>query len=86
MILVLDNARWRKVKSLTWGRIEPLHLPPYSPDFNPIEILWRVLKENFVRHVAADHDQHDDYVEKALAYYHRHPEECRSIVGGNRQK
>lgn len=87
VVLALDNASWHKVKSLNWGRIEPLYLPPYSPDFNPIEILWRVLKENFfVWHVATDHDQHDDYVEKALAYYHQHPEECRTIVGGNRQK
>jgi len=85
VILVLDNASWHNVKSLDWGRIEPLFLPPYSPDFNPIEILWRVLKENFFTwFVAKSHDHHEDQVEKALAYYHRNPEQCRTIVGGNR--
>ena len=83
MILALDNARWRKVKPLNWGRIEALYPPPYLPDFNPIEILWRVLKENFFTwHVATDYEQHDDYVQMALAHYHQHPEECRTIVGG----
>ena len=85
VVLVLDNASWHKVKSLNWGRLEALFLPPYSPDFNPIEILWRVLKETFfVWFVATSQEQHDDQVEKALAYYHHHPEQCRSIVQGNR--
>lgn len=26
---------------------EPLHLPPYSPDFNPIEKMWSKLKAYF---------------------------------------
>ena len=39
-ILILDNASWHKSKSLDWGRFEPLYLPPYSPDLNPIERLW----------------------------------------------
>jgi transposase len=43
-ILILDNASWHKSKSLNWGRFEPLYLPPYSPDFNPIERLWGLMK------------------------------------------
>lgn len=81
VVLVLDNASWHKVKSLHWGRIEPLYLPPYSPDFNPIEILWRVLKENFFAwFVAKTHDQLDNHLDAALAYYHNHPEQARSIA------
>ena len=43
-ILILDNASWHKRKSLDWHFFEPLYLPPYSPDFNPIERLWLVMK------------------------------------------
>ena len=46
IILVLDNASWHKSIGLKWHNIEPLYLPPYSPDYNPIENLWRFLKIN----------------------------------------
>ncbi len=42
--LVLDNASWHKTKRLAWHHIEPVYLPPYSPDFNPIERIWQYLK------------------------------------------
>jgi transposase len=42
--LVLGNASWHKTKRLTWHHIEPIYLPPYSPDFNPIERIWQYLK------------------------------------------
>ncbi len=43
-ILILDNASWHKRKSLDWHFFEPLYLPPYSPDFNPIERIWLIMK------------------------------------------
>jgi hypothetical protein len=42
--LVLDNASWHKTKRLVWHHIEPVYLPPYSPDLNPIERIWQYLK------------------------------------------
>ena len=48
VILVLDNAGWHKTKSLQWHHIEPVYLPPYSPDFNPIERLWQHLKSHYL--------------------------------------
>ena len=44
LCLVLDNASWHKTKRLEWHHIEKMFLPPYSPDFNPIERLWQYLK------------------------------------------
>jgi transposase len=41
---VHDNTSWHMTKSLRWHHIEPVYLPPYSPDFNPIERLWQHLK------------------------------------------
>ena len=43
-ILVLDNASWHKSRGLHWHHFEPQFLPPYSPDFNPIERLWLRIK------------------------------------------
>lgn len=45
--LVLDNASWHKAISLKWHNIRPVYLPPYSPEYNPIENLWRYIKLNF---------------------------------------
>jgi len=42
--LIVDNASWHKCKSLSWGSFEPIYLPPYSPDLNPIERLWLLIK------------------------------------------
>ncbi|MGO8879815.1 MAG: transposase [Desulfomonilaceae bacterium] len=37
--LFLDNASWHRGKDISWGRFQPVFLPPYSPDLNPIERL-----------------------------------------------
>ena len=43
-LLIMDNASWHKSKSIRWGRFEPVFLPPDSPDLNPIERLWLLMK------------------------------------------
>jgi len=56
-LIVCDNASWHKAKTIAWGKFEPLFLPPYSPDFNPIERLWLLIKaEWFCDFVAKDRD------------------------------
>jgi transposase len=56
-LLIMDNASWHKSKSLKFGAFEPVYLPPYSPDYNPIERLWLILKaEWFSDFIAKDRD------------------------------
>ena len=47
--VVLDNARSNKNNKLTEylkdSRIKPVYLPPYSPNLNPIERLWKIMRE-----------------------------------------
>lgn len=50
-LLILDNASWHKKKSLQWHHFEPFYLPPYSPDFNPIERLWLLMKDRWFNNV-----------------------------------
>ena len=45
--LVLDNASWHKATRLNWHHFQPVYLPGYSPDFNPIERLWLRLKADW---------------------------------------
>ena len=55
-VIVLDHAsvhRNRKVKELRkiWEKrgLYLFYLPPYSPELNPAEILWRILKGKWIR-------------------------------------
>jgi transposase len=49
IVLILDNARYQKC-TLVWLmahdlKIELLYLPPYSPNLNLIERLWKFVKK-----------------------------------------
>ena len=82
VIMIVDNATWHKVKSLNWGRMEPMYLPAYSPDLNPIERVWLNLKENFFANfVAKKWDELERHLIDALNFYHNSPEICKSICG-----
>lgn len=43
-LLIMDNASWHRAKKINWHFFEPTYLPPYSPDLNPIELIWLLLK------------------------------------------
>jgi len=46
-LLIVDNASWHKAERLDWHHFQPMYLPAYSPDFNPIERLWLRLKADW---------------------------------------
>ena len=54
-VLVMDNAsihRGSEVKSIIEAsRLRVLFLPPYSPQFNPIEKVFALMKNGFYRNV-----------------------------------
>ena len=49
LYLVLDNAPYNRAKSVQdlakKLEIKILYLPPYSPNLNPIERLWKFMKK-----------------------------------------
>jgi len=48
IILILDNSKThRAIKTLTRAKelgIKLVFLPPYSPDLNPVEYVWKTIK------------------------------------------
>lgn len=50
IVVILDNARWHHAKLLKPWLIEHRHvlrldfLPPYSPDLNPVERVWKLTR------------------------------------------
>lgn len=79
-VMILDNASWHKVKSLDWGAIEPVYLPPYSPDFNPIERLWLRLKcDYFQDFIAKTHQELSEHADFALAQISASPDHVASV-------
>lgn len=50
-LIIMDNAAYHKTQGNEDyplpENIELLYLPPYSPDFNLIENLWKVLRDDF---------------------------------------
>jgi putative transposase len=59
ILIILDNLKSHKAKEVVKGAerlgIELVFLPPYSPDLNPIEYIWksikRVISTTFIRHI-----------------------------------
>jgi transposase len=46
ILLVLDGAGWHRAKDLRIPEnMRLLHLPPYSPELNPVEHLWEEIRE-----------------------------------------
>lgn len=43
-IVVMDNMRSHHVTGVSAAGVIPLYLPPYSPDLNPIEMMWSKMK------------------------------------------
>ena len=51
-LLQLDDASWRRRKSIDWQGWQPTYLPPCTPDLNPIGRIWLVMKARwFNNHV-----------------------------------
>ena len=68
-LLIMDNASWHKKKSLCWGAFEASYLPPFSPDFKPIERLWLLIKAEWSSgHISKTREQLMQRLDQALCW------------------
>lgn len=52
VVIFLDQAAWHKSKSLAVPEnIRLLHIPPYSPELNPIEMAWKIIRKDFFHNI-----------------------------------
>ena len=90
--IVMDNAPWhKKAIRLIWGESLPeyqdirdkacyLRMPPYSPDLNPIEQVWRkTRREKTHNHYFADSHVLEDTVDSYFQGFKGLNEELRSL-------
>jgi transposase len=82
-LLVLDNASAHTATTLTRpDNVCLLHLPPYSPELNPVERLWQDLKSRidvFDQHVRTSLEALRDHVAAIINRYQ--PQQLRSLTG-----
>lgn len=88
LFLVQDGAPYHRAAPVKaffvahHDRLHVTHLPSYSPDYNPIEFLWRATKRlaTHNRYFPA-FDALIGSVEEALAYFAAHPERVKALFG-----
>lgn len=80
-ILVLDNASWHKLKTTNWHGWRPKYLPPYSPDLNPIERIWNIMKARwFNNHVCKNVEKLLERLDLAILDVIDNPDETRKTA------
>jgi len=88
ILLIQDGAKYHTCRAMHAffarhrKRLTVYQLPSYSPDYNPIEFLWKNIKRR------ATHNRYFPQfeklitsVEEALAYFATHPEEVKHLMG-----
>lgn len=84
IIIILDKAGWHISQSLEISdNIRLLHLNPYSPELNPVELLWREIRRKYFHNIIFETlDEVEDRLQKALANYHYQKEEVKKLSNG----
>ncbi len=60
--------------------IELIFLPPYSPQLNPIELIWKSIKRVISRLFVKDQDMLIDTVKRSFLVFAKSKSFCRSWV------
>ncbi|MBB6283617.1 transposase [Geobacillus subterraneus] len=89
IVFVLDNARIHHAKKMVkefWREegqcFHFIYLPPYSPQLNPIERLWKWRKDTVMANVF--HKDRNDIIQaitRFVHYIHERPEEVLQRLG-----
>jgi len=80
-IMIMDNAGWHTTEKI--NQIPNLKLafqPPYSPELNPVEQLWKHIRNNYTHnHFWHSLSQMEEYLCDILAKLSKRPDGIRSF-------
>ena len=82
IILLMDGAGWHKSNEVEIPEnIQIFPLPPYSPELQPVECSWTLLKEAVANKYFDNLDKHKNTVSKRCAWLAKHPKILKGAVG-----
>ena len=83
VVMILDGASSHRSKDLQLpDNVALIHLPPYSPELNPVELLWHELREKQCTNRVFDSLEavcHE--VENGLLRFQAHPPSVSRLCG-----
>jgi len=59
-----------------------MHLPPYSPEFNPVELFWREVRRKYFHNKIFNSLDDEDNLTIALSDYHKNPNAVKQLANG----
>jgi transposase len=69
-ILLFDNSGAHPAQRIRWpANVQPVWLPPYGPELNPIERVWRDVKDDLAWQQCVDLEAQQVYVGNLLQAY-----------------
>lgn len=82
IILCMDKAAWHRAKELTFpDNVIAWFLPPYSPELNPVELIWRELRAKYFNNKTFNSlKEVDDHLEFALIDFAKDIEAIKKLT------
>jgi len=84
-IVIADGAGFHleEGNELLPTNVRVITLPPYSPELNPIEQLWDIVKDRICNRVWKDLEELHDAINRVLEEYWSDPVRVRSLLGNH---
>ena len=82
IILCMDKAGWHTTKQLQIPKnIVVWYLPAYSPELNPVELIWRELRSKYFNNRTFETlDKVEDHMELAITDYVKNKESIKRLT------
>lgn len=82
IILCMDKAGWHTTKQLKIpNNIMIWFLPPYSPELNPVELIWRELRAKYFNNITfKSMKEVEDHLENALIDFAKNKDSIKKLT------
>lgn len=83
VVMLMDQAPWHKSKGLAVPEnIKIEHIPPYSPELNPVEMAWKTVRKGFFHNTYFHSiDGVDKRLLQAMRYHANNKSSLRKACG-----